>query len=176
MLKIKGHEIEDIAITAAFNRRALQFKNNLVALLRSVGAESYVEVPLERVAITKAKASVTWYLSGQRMHYSYSLQGRFVDNLYVIYKLLEIEVNLVRSGKKTAEEFISEFREDADVEDKRKEARELLGLEPDTVDMGVINKRYKQMAKECHPDMPNGDTEAFKRLNNAHKTLQRELA
>jgi len=32
------------------------------------------------------------------------------------------------------------------------------------------------LAKETHPDMPDGDTEKFKMINRAHKILKRELA
>ena len=38
-----------------------------------------------------------------------------------------------------------------------------------------INKKYKVLAKDAHPDMSNGDTERFKAINHAHKILKREL-
>ena len=41
--------------------------------------------------------------------------------------------------------------------------------------MDLINKKYKELAKEHHPDMPGGNTEKFKAINHAHKTLKREL-
>lgn len=175
MIRAKGHTIKKIPITSAFNRRALQFKNSITALLQRIGVESEVDVPLEQIPTTKAQASATWYLSGHKLHYSHSLQGRYIDNLYVLYKVLELEVNLVLSKKKTLDDFVTEFREDDDVEVQRKEAREHLGLDHDIKDMGIINRKYKQMAKDMHPDMPTGDTEKFKKLNNAHKILQREL-
>jgi len=175
MIKAKGHTIKKVPITSAFSRRALQFKNTITSLLQKIGVESEVDIPLEQVATTKAQASATWYLSGHKLHYSHSLQGRYIDNLYVLYKVLEIEVNLVLSGKKTLADFVTEFKEDDDVEAQRKDARALLGIDPTEKDLTVINAKYKQMAKDCHPDMPGGDTEKFKKLNNAHKVLQREL-
>ena len=90
-------------------------------------------------------------------------------------KVIDIEVANVLKGIKTIEEFVIEFREDDDVQNRRKEARELLGLESNEKDLEVINKKYKQMAKELHPDMENGSTEKFKKLNEAHKTLKKEL-
>ena len=177
MVKVKGHEINAIITNAAFNRKALQFKNNIITLLKHVGVNEYdVEIPLESVAIKKAKASATWYFSGHHMHYSYNLQKKFVDNLYIVYKVLEIEAKMVISGERTIDEFILEFKEDSDIADKRKEAREFFGLDHDVDDMEAINKKYKDMARELHPDMPTGDTEKFKRLNNAHKILKRELS
>ncbi|ODR96761.1 hypothetical protein AUC69_14345 [Methyloceanibacter superfactus] len=34
-----------------------------------------------------------------------------------------------------------------------------------------ISNAYRQRAKELHPDLPGGDAEAFKRLNEAHHVL-----
>ena len=176
MVKIKGHEIGSIIVTGAGNRRAMQFKNNIITALRKIGVnESDIDIPLERMAIKKAKASATWYQSGHRMHYSHNLQSKYVENLHVLLKVIEIEANLVVSEINTLAEFILNFKEDSDVDDKRKEAREFFGCEHDETDFGMIHKKYKVMAKELHPDMPTGDTEKFKALNVAHKILKREL-
>ena len=58
--------------------------------------------------------------------------------------------------------------------EKRKEARKLLGVDENCTDLDEINKKYKEPAKECHPDK-GGDTEKFQALNRTHKTLKREL-
>ncbi|MGB8215910.1 MAG: J domain-containing protein [Candidatus Methanoperedens sp.] len=176
MVTIKGHEIETVIFKNAHNRRAIQLKNNIVMLLRSIGInENDIDVPVENVAIKKAKASATWYYCGHRMYYSHNMQSKFVDNLHVLFKVIEIESNLVLSEKKTFDDFISEFREDSDVDDKRAEARKFFGVDPDLNDLEIITTKYKAMAKELHPDMPTGDTEKFKQLNIAHKILKREL-
>ncbi len=93
----------------------------------------------------------------------------------IVLKVIEAETSLVISEKKTRNEFIEEFREETDINEKRTKAREFLGVEPDSADLEHINKRYKEMAKELHPDKPTGDTEKFKKLNSAHKILKREL-
>ncbi|WP_135605199.1 J domain-containing protein [Methanococcoides sp. NM1] len=176
MVKIKGHEIDSIIIKDAGNRRAMQFKNNIVTVLRRIGVnENDIDIPLERIAMKKAKASATWYLSDHRMHYSHNLQSKYVENLHVLSKVIEIEVNRVLSEEKTLSDFILEFKEDSDVYNKRKEAREFFDCDHDETDFEIINKKYKSMAKELHPDMPTGDTEKFKKLNIAHKILKREL-
>jgi thioredoxin reductase (NADPH) len=43
-----------------------------------------------------------------------------------------------------------------------------------TPNIEVINKSYKLLAKQAHPDL-GGDLEKFKEINNAHKMLKREL-
>ena len=176
MVKIKGHEIGSIIVKDASNRRSIQFKNNILKVLRRIGVnEDDIDIPLERIAIKKAKASATWYLLGYRMHFSHNLQSKYVENLYVLFKVIEIEANLVLSEKNTLHDFISEFKEDSDVYNKRREARDFFGCDHDEDDFEVIHKKYKMMAKELHPDMSTGDTEKFKKLNIAHKILKREL-
>lgn len=176
MVKIKGHEIDPIIIKSAGNRRAMQFKNNIITVLRKIGInENDVDIPLERLAMKKAKASATWYLSDHRMHYSHNLQNKYVENLHILSRVIEIEVDRVLSEEKTLSDFILEFKEDSDVYNKRAEAREFFDCDHDETDFEIINKKYKLMAKELHPDMPTGDTEKFKKLNIAHKILKREL-
>ena len=100
---------------------------------------------------------------------------KYVENLYVVIKVIDQEVKALLAGQKTPEEFISAFSERPDVEEKRKEARAVLGVEHNVIDIGVINAKYKDLAKKNHPDMPGGDTERFKEINSAHQILKREL-
>ena len=66
------------------------------------------------------------------------------------------------------------FNEDQDIEKQRVEAREILGVEKDCLDLEVINAKYKNLAKNHHPDA-GGDQEMFKKINRAHKMLKKEL-
>lgn len=174
--KAKGHEFETFIVKDSFNRRAVQFMNSIFDTLKKIGIpESQVDVPMEKFALKNAPASALWFMDGHRMYYSYEASTKFVENLFVILKVIELEVNALLNKKKTVEDFISEFSEEEDVEEKRKEAREVLGLSHDTKDLEVINKRYKALAKEHHPDTSTGNLEKFKIINKAHKTLKREL-
>ena len=148
----------------------------IINSLRVLGlTDDDVELDLEPIAIKNVPATVSWYMEGFRLQYSYKACKKYVENLYVVSKIIEFEVKEIVEGRKTIEEFVNDFREESNVEDKRKEARELLGVKEGTLDLDAINKKYKQMSKEVHPDMPNGSTEKFKELNNAHKILKREL-
>jgi len=73
------------------------------------------------------------------------------------------------------DQFLLDFTEKHEVEEERKAARELLSVEADELDMDVISKKYKDLAKEAHPDKDGGDADRFKELNRAHKILKREL-
>ena len=173
---IKGYEFEAVIARDSYNRRALQYKNNIINVLSKIGIISDdIDIDLETVAIKNVPASATWYDNGYRMYYSYKSAKRYIDNLYIVYKVLNFEVADLLAKKKTFEEFLLDFTEKEDVEHMRKEARKILGVEEDVLDLDYINKKYKELAKKYHPDMPEGDLEMFKKINNAHKILKREL-
>ena len=175
-LTVKGHEFSMFQVRDSYTRRAVPFKNNILESLRKIGlTEDDIEVPLEVFALKKAPASASWYINGHHLYYSYNLSLKFVENLYVVSKVIELEVEALLQEKITVEEFIAKFSEDHDIESKRKQAREVLGLDPHIMDLELINKTYRDLAKEHHPDMPLGNTERFKEINNAHKLLKREL-
>jgi hypothetical protein len=177
IIKIKGHSIPFIATKDSFNRRALQYKNRIISSLSQIGVQrDSVDLELEGYCGRDSKARVTWFFDGYRMYYEVGSQTKYVDNLFIISKVIEKEIELVTSEKKPLEEFILEFREDEDVHDERKEAREFFGLDENHRDIEEINKKYKELARELHPDMPTGDVEKFKKLNHHHKILKRELA
>ena len=176
-LKIKGHEFSAYVVKDSPSRRAVQFRNNILTSLRKIGlTEDDVDVELETLSAKKIQASASWYIKGHHLYYSYNGAAKFVENLYVVSKVIELEVDALLKEKKTLREFIAEFSEDKDIGDKRKEARKVLGVDEDTLDLNVINEKYKLLAKEHHPDTPNGNMEKFKEINNAHKILKRELS
>ena len=177
LIRLKGYEFKALSIRDSFNRRALKYKNNIIRDLRTIGlTEDDVYLDIEPVAIKRVPAVVSWYVDGYHLHYSYKSCTKYVENLYVVSKLIELEINAIVKGEKTLNQFIFDFTEEKDVEDERKAARDFLGVDSDTLDLDIINKKYKLLAKEAHPDMPTGDTERFKELNRAHKILTRELA
>ena len=175
-ITVKGHEFKEPLIRDSFDRRALQFKNSIITLLKKIGiAEDDINVELPPMAFRRGRASASWYLEGQHLYYSYNRSRKYVDNLYVVLKVIESEVNLILNEEKRPEQFTVDFYEEDDVEEKRKEARKLLGVEEDCNDLELISQNYKQMAKSAHPDVSGGSTEKFKAINNAHKILKREL-
>ena len=176
MVKIKGNEIAPPNITNSFDRRAIQIQNNIIQTLKPLGIDrDHVDVPMEKVAMKKAPASVSWYFQGRNLKYSYSLMPRFVENLYIIDKVLKLEVAKLLSGEITADQFTREFSEDDDLSEQLIEARKTLGVDPQEKDFEVFSKRYKDLAKKYHPDMPEGDHLMFQKINAAHKLIKKEL-
>ncbi|MDO8661013.1 MAG: J domain-containing protein [Candidatus Woesearchaeota archaeon] len=175
-ITIKGHTFEAVVARDSATRRAQQYKNSIITALGKIGMTADdVVIDLEPMAIKNAPAVATWYYDGYKMYYSYKLAKRYVDNLYVVLKVIELEVIDFLAGKKPIEEFRAEFTEDDKVEELRKKARETLGVAHDVTDMDHIDKTFKDLARKHHPDMPEGNVELFKKINEAHKTLRREL-
>jgi len=175
-LKIKGYEFNAFIAKDSFDRRAILFRNNILEYLGKLGlTEDDIDIKMEAVAFKRAPASASWYIDGYNLYYSYNGANKFVDNLFVVSKIIQLEVEALLRGEKSGEDFIRDFSEEHDVQERRKQAREILGVDHDSRDMELINKKYKELAKEHHPDMPNGNLEKFKLINNAHKTLKREL-
>lgn len=173
-LKVRGYELEPFNLKGSSQRKAIQLRNNIFASLKKIWVgEDDIEIPLEAVVIKKAQASVSWYMEGQHLYFSYKALS-FIENLYVVSKIIELEVTALLDERKTVNEFIAVFSEDDDVESKRKKAREVLRVSEDSLDWDEIDKKYKLLAKEHHPDK-GGSADKFKEINNAHKILKREL-
>ncbi|MDD4251366.1 MAG: molecular chaperone DnaJ [Candidatus ainarchaeum sp.] len=177
IIKIKSHSITFIPAKDSFNRRSVIYKNKIVKALEQVGTKrDDIELDLDNNCGKQSKASITWYFNGHKLYYEVSSQKRFVDNLFLVSKVIENEIDFVLNEKKPIEEFVSEFVEEDDVHDERKEARKFFEVDLDHKDINEINRKYKLLAKDLHPDMPKGDVEKFKQLNHHHKILKRELA
>jgi len=176
MVKIKGNEIAAPSITNSFDRRAIQIQNSIVATLKQIGIErDNVRMPMEKIAQRKAPASVEWWFQGRNLKYSYALMPRFIENLYIIDKVLKIEVEKLLSKEITFDQFAREFSEDDDLSDQLKEARKTLGVDETEKDFELISKKYKDLARQHHPDMPDGDHDVFQKVNAAHKLIKKEL-
>jgi len=177
MVNIKGHEFKEITIRDSYNRRALQYKNQIISFFKVLDlTEDDVEVPLENIAFRKEQASVSWWIWDYHLFYSYNGSGKFVENLAMVAKVVEHFIHELVEDEITLEEFVKLFSEEKDVIKRRQEAREILGVDKESIDFEEIDRNYKKISRETHPDMPSGDTERFKKINNAHKLLKRNCA
>ena len=177
VITIKGRDYSPVRVKDSFDRRALQFANSITAKLYKLGlTENQVDLTVERTAFRKIPASVTWYMRGHRCYYSCNVLNSYAENMALVAKVIDTEVQAVLDGVVPIEDFTRKFTEDEGVEDERKKAREILGVSDNEKDIEVINRAYKELAKEHHPDKHGGDDSEFKKINGAHKTLKRELA
>jgi len=166
----KGYEFNEMLIRDSYDRRAVSFMNIIISSLKKIGVkEDDINVEVRPVARMKAPASASWYFDGYHMYFSYKKANKFVENLYVISKVIELEIKALQNDEITLQDFINKFSEEHDTEKIREEARELLGVDKESLDLDEINRKYKLLAKKYHPDVDGGNAEMFKRINHAHK-------
>ena len=176
MVKIKGYDFKQIAIHNSYNRKALQYKNNIINELKVFGLTKYdIEIPLEIIAMRKAQASTSWWMWDEHLFFSYNRSSKFVENLAIVEQVIRHFINLLIKGEINKDEFLQLFAEDKDIIKQRIDAREVIGVEEDSTDFETMHKNYKKLSKIHHPDMPTGDTEKFRKINIAHKILKKEL-
>lgn len=177
MVIIKEHEFKQIIIKDSYDRRALQYTNKIISNLRKFGlTEDDMDISIEKVTFRKAQASVSWYMWERHLFYSYNGARKFVENLAMVAQVIEHFLYLLSKDEITQEKFSELFAEDEDILNQRKEAREVLDVEEDSIDFKEMHENFKKLSKEHHPDMPNGNTEKFKKINGAHKILKKELS
>ena len=175
MLKVKGYELEEPVFRDSFDRRAVKVQNHIFATLKQLNIErDDAKVSMEKMARKKAKASVAFWFEGRNLKYNYSQMPRFIDNLYVVDKILEIYVDQLFNKEITLDQFQREFSDDDKIDEKLADARKTLEVAEDETDFELISKNYKSLAKKCHPDM-GGDHEMFQKINTAHKMIKKEL-
>lgn len=157
-------------------RTLVDFRNRITTSLSQVGViADDVEIDIPLSARKPGGASVSWYFQGQFLHLSVSRFPTFGENCYVVMYVLREYVSRLSSGAVSVEEFISLFSEKSDVTKRRVDARSILGVSEDCMDMDEIHLKYKALAKKFHPDMASGDHEKFQEVNLAHKVLRKEL-
>lgn len=176
MVNIKGQDFKEIAVRDAYNRRALHFKNEIMTSLKTLGIiDDDIEVPLESLAMRKAPASVSWYVWDRHLFFSYHCSSKFAENLGMVAQVIDHFVKQVTENSISPESFLKLFEEDQDILKQRKSAREILGVEKDSFDFDIMHQKFKKLSKAHHPDMSDGNTEQFQKINNAHKILKKEL-
>ena len=174
---VRGHTVTLKKIPMPSYRRAQMFLNEITTCLRKLGVDPEdVECKIPKLVTRSGNATVTWWMPGHNCYMSYGAQPRFIDNLYVISKVIQAEYTLIENGEKSAHQFAEYFQEEEDLGDLQKEARIILGVPEDCKDLSVINSAYKKLAVKYHPDRPEGDEDKFKAINNAHKVLKKELS
>jgi hypothetical protein len=177
IVKIKNNSISYSPIKDSFSRRVTQFENNILRELKSIGVDlnNIADFDGPKIPFAPKKAHIEWGLGSSNCCITVNKEKKYVDNLQLVNLCLKADVKRVHDGEISLRDFEEKYAESGDVHEKRKLAREQLGLDADCDDMEEINKAYKTLSKKHHPDMEGGCVESFKKINDAHKVLKREL-
>ena len=176
MVIIKGYEFTQPIVRNSYTRRAEQFKNKIITSLKVFGiSRDDIEIPIERMAIKRAQATVTWYMWDERLYFSYNGCAKFVENLAMILKVIDHSINLLVEGEISKEKFVRMFFEDKNIDKQRKNAREVLGVDEDSIDVRTMTRNYKKLSKQYKTNAVDVAVDEFKKINHAHKVLMAEL-
>lgn len=177
-VNVKGHEIKVKVTKSAYDRKSILFANNIIAELKKLGIEREdVKIETNIAGNKNEPALIEFWSEGYYCRFSYSMTKRFIDNMYVIMKLIETEVSEVLTGAKEIYQFYQAFSSEVDRKEIKKElaeAKKVLGLNEEKNDVGVIDQVYKKLARKNHPDM-GGSLEEFQKINWAHKLIKKEM-
>lgn len=121
-----------------------------------------------------AWAEMTWSVNNQDHTYRCDSQQCDVDNVASIAQVIEQDVKSIRRGLKSFGQVMNQFRLDSPSGERIKTPREIIGVEENCKDFEYITFKYKQRAKEIHPDK-TGDKKAMQELNEALAQLHTEL-
>ena len=158
------------------------FKKSISTMMREIKqsfkligiTEEFIELNMPRYGEEKRTkvAEVTWSVNGVNHYYRSDKQCSFQNNLGVINKVIEMDAYAIRKGLKPFGQVMSQYL----LEGGKAELtpRQFLGIREDMKDLGYIEYKYKEKAKEMHPDV-GGDAEEFKKLQEAYNKIKEEL-
>ena len=177
-VEVNGKKIKIRPGKSRFTRTAYQITQDILKSFRRVGIEEeHLEILQPRNILHSQKsAEIKWYVNGENFYYKADRQDRYVDNLGVISKVIEQDVYAICNGMKSFGQVMNQFRLGYDPEGKKiLNPRQILGIPNDIKDLDYITFKYKQLAKEAHPDR-GGSKERFQEINEAYKILKEELS
>lgn len=153
------------------------YRRKAIEALGKIGIESrYIDIQYGGGSGLReeAWAEMSWTVNGQDYTYRCDSQTREVDNVASIAQVIEQDVKSIRRGLKSFGQVMNQFRLDVPSGERIKTPREIIGVEDYCNDIDYIKFKYKQRAKEIHPDKTGANKE-MQELNEAFAKLQEEL-
>ena len=170
IIKVKGYEINFIPTISAIDRKAVLYCNNIIEEIKKIGLnQDYVEfLKCENShRIELCKFSI--YYENHKLIFSHNSQRRYIDNLFILSKLVEKEIQALLNNQITKQNLIDKYTQEKLEDDFRNKAIEILDLKKNNFDKETLNKNYKELAKKFHPDKEGGSVDEFKKINNQIK-------
>ena len=176
-IEVNGKVIHIRPTKSLFKKTAYQLAQETLDSFKKIGiTRDYIVLELPRNPLKRdTPAEISWVVNGKDHYYSCNTQETYRDNLGVISRVIYQDCYAIRNGMKSFGQVMSQFRLDYDPDSQRtKTPREILGIPEHINDKDYIKFKYKQKAKELHPDQ-GGDTEKFKELKEAYENILKEL-
>jgi hypothetical protein len=175
---VNGRKVYIKAGRSNFTKTAFQLSQVIYDSFNQIGiTKEFIDLPLPRNPMKEGEpAQISWKVNGKDFYYLSNKQRRYVDNLGVISVVIKQESYAIRNGLKTFAQVMNQFAIGYDEDKpKTKTPREVIGVASDCKDFDYIEYKFKQKAKELHPDINKGDGNAFRELNEAFVEIKKEF-
>lgn len=175
---VNGKKIYIKPSKSRFQKTAFQMSQEIYYDLHKIGiTQDFISLQLCKNPLRQGEpAQISWTVNGKEFTFMCNKQDRYLDNLGVISKVIAQESYAIRNGLKSFAQVMNQFSIGYDEnKPKLKTPREILGVASDCKDFDYIEYKFKQKAKELHPDVTNDDGKQFKELNEAFTELKKEL-
>lgn len=165
---------------AAFSDKTLAFAERLLhdELHRLKASNIVINSNIVRSAQPKDTGVVAYFVrGGVEQCIPCDKWDRVEHNIYAIAKTVEALRGIDRWGAKSMVDAAFKGFTALPSPDQviSRTPREIIGVTPDMNDLDYITFKYKQRAKDLHPDNNPGDGKAMQELNTAFDDLKREL-
>ena len=177
IVMINGKKVTIKPTKSRFTKTAFQMSQEIYSALQKIGiTKEFVDLTLCRNPLKSGEpAQISWRVNDKDFYFQCNKQDRYVDNLGVITKVIEQESYAIRNGLKTftqvMNQFVIGFEEGGE---KILSPREIIGVDSKCNDLEYIKFKFKQKAKELHPDN-GGNVNLFQKLNLSMEILEKEL-
>lgn len=177
-IQVNGNTILIRPTKSTFHRTADNMKKEIFRNFSKIGiTPEFIQMNLPRNQLKIGEpAQINWTVNGHDYFYECRTQERYIDNLGVISKLVAQESYSIRNGLKKFGQVMNQFSLGFDGKDAEVfNPWEIIGITPGTNDIDYLTYKYKQKAKEVHPDTSDKDKDLFQNLQQAYQILKKEM-
>lgn len=179
--------------TAAYRRARANFstsfavaRDNLLAEVKRLGGRNLVistNIPLRQDGLPYASyrkiddegVAVYFTLDGEQMSFACDRWDRVEHNMHAIVKTIDALRGIARWG--TGDMMKAAFTGFTALPSPSAPRgwREVLGIEPGVMNIGIVRAAFRALAMQHHPDRPGGSHDAMSELNAALAQAEKEL-
>lgn len=175
-IEVNGKRVEIKINKTNAGKNINAYKRDIMRWLDRIGiTEEYISIEHSHYGYEDPFAEIRWVVNNKEYYYKCSTQETATGCVAAIEQLVHYEVIFIERGIKTFGQVMNQFRIGYDPDSPRqKTPREILGIPEHINDREYIKFKYKQKAKELHPDK-GGDADKFKGLKQAYDAILKEL-
>ncbi len=175
-IEVNGQHVEIKINKTSASKNIGAYKRDTLRWLERIGiTKEFISIEHSHYGYEESFAEIRWMVNDKEYYYKCNTQDTATGCVAAIEQLVHYEVIFIERGIKTFGQVMNQFRigYDPDAPHART-PREIIGIPEHINDIEYIKFKYKQKAKELHPDK-GGNAEDFKDLQEAYSKLKKEL-